>query len=583
MFETAGSLAIVTPASSLFWLVALPLAWAAVGALAACASPRGRALLLAVAVACAAGTLALAIALTTALALLPPGHLLLQHVSQIGRLGQLDLALDLALDGKGATFAVVIAAIACASALHTSRRPEGARAPRLAWTGLTTSGAMLACLGDGFAPILVGLGLLSLAGWGHSRAAHPAADVASLAGDAMVLVGFVFLFWSLGGVFGPAGYDPDGAPRFVLVTRPDPSTTPEKATLSMTSHAGALVSSDGAALPGEPISAPFSIAVDPGVYTLRVHRGAAAGEAVVPRVGLVAGRTHVLTPFGPTASLRALSDQLAVPRVAPTGGAVSVRAELSARTIAGLRASAVVLLLVLGGALAHVHALARRRGSPALASTLEALPAPYLTLRLAPLVDPRGADGALVMVLGVTSALVLAGRAAGESDPRDAARGLLASASAVALVATGLGAPAATVVLCLAASAAGAVVARRARAAPRWSVALQRPYAVLGLVARGAAAGTRYLARSVRSTDRALERVVPLALRSIVLGGAAIRSREARVARARIDRRLERAAQAIGERLGLDHPRAAERVRTGILLALMAVLALVVLSSVLFT
>jgi hypothetical protein len=461
MFEAAGSLAVVQPVLTLVFLVAVPLLWAAIAAV--CSRSRevvGRF----ASIGCGVGTLALAIALAVRLALLPRGCVLVQHVAQLARLGQLDLAFDLALDPRGTVFVIIVAIVGCASTLQTSVSSRPGAAGRLAWTGLVTGGAMLLCVGDGFAPILVGLGILSLGTWGLASGGDPASNVAAIAGNVSVLLGFVFLFWSLGGAFGPEGYDPDGAPRFVLVTTPE--THPDQTTLTMTTHAGALVSSDDADLPNEPIASPFSISVQPGIYTLRVQGGAASGDVVVPRVAFAPGRVHVLTPYGPTASLRALDDQFAVPRLAPSGRAASVRAALTSRTINGLRASAIVLLLVLGGALAHLHALASRRGPSALVSVLEALPAPYLALRLSPLVEPSAADGALVLLLGAGSAIVLAARAACVDDGHKALRGVLAATAASAVAASGLADPSAALILAssslLATSAAlAAIEARR--------------------------------------------------------------------------------------------------------------------------
>ena len=749
MFEAAGSLAIVEPVLLLAGLVALPLLWALVTAVVARPTGRGghtarqNAVLPMVAIGSAAGTLALAIFLGVRLALLPPGRVLVQHVSQLARLGQLDLAFDLALDARGATFAIVVAIVAFASAVHTSWSPTAGSGgnQRLVWSGIVTSGAMLFCAGDGFAPILIGLGMLSLGAWGLSRGEDRAANVAALGGNVAVLFGFVFLFWSLGGAFGPEGYDPDGAPRFVLVTTKTPSVAPDKATLSMTTYAGALVSSDDADLPGEPVVAPMSIVVPPGVYTLRVQRGAASGDVVVPRVALVAGRTHVLTPYGPTTSLRALDDQVAVPRLAPTGGTAGVRAVLSGRTVSGLRASAIVLLLVLGGALAHLHALASRRGPSALGSVLEVVAAPYLALRLTPLVEPSGADGSLVVLLGAGSAVVLAARASCVDDPYKALRGVLAASSAAAVAAAGLGDPSsvlvlacaslvaassalaalearrdvrwlgvgcaaavgllpgagtssgyilaiaaalgsaatgsvawaafsgaiaivlattcalgalaafrvydatvasapsrgpsrvqgavvivlavlsliggvalgagttafggsvvplaqrlagpaamvatrsmagAAVILVVVAATAGVVLARRASdasAPPGWLLALGRPYAVLAWTASGLGDAARFLERSVRAMDREVIEDIPAAIGDLLLRAARGVGRAGAGVSSKVDPPVERAALAVSAKLEMDDPRAADRIRTGIVLVMVALLGLVVLSS----
>ena len=473
MYETAGSLAIVHPVVTLAFLIGLPLLWTAICTLLARPADRktpglGGPI---VALTGAVGLLVLALVLSARVALLPHGTILVQHVAQLGRLGQLDLAFDLALDPRSVTFVVVIAVVALAAVLNICWSHRKGGSARLAWTGLAVTGALLLCIGDGFAPILVGLGILSIGGWGVARGGEPAANTSILAGNVSVFFGFVFLFWSLGGQFGAEGYDPDGAPRFVLVTTPGPNGAPTKATLTMTSHAGALVSSDDADLPGEPIAAPFSIEVDPGVHTLRVQGGAASGDVVVPRVALVAGKSHVLTPYGPTTSLRVLDDQIGVPRVTPAGGGfVNVRLVLAGRTIGGLRASAIILLLVVGGALAHAHALASLRGHSPIALTLLAVPAPYLALRFAALVDPFGADGALVVVLGAGSAFVLGARASCVDDGHRALRGVLAATAAAAVASVGLGEATGALVLTCAAIVAcvASFAAIDARSDVRW-------------------------------------------------------------------------------------------------------------------
>jgi NADH:ubiquinone oxidoreductase subunit 5 (subunit L)/multisubunit Na+/H+ antiporter MnhA subunit len=448
MFETAGTLALTVPVATLAGLLMIPLLWAL--ACFAAAVRHAESATRAIALTAASLTLAWSIFAAAPLAVLPRGALLVQHVAQVGRLGQLDLAFDLTLDPRSATLAVVIACVGCASTWMATAGRRSAMA--FASTGLVTGGALLVVVGDGLAPLLLGLGLVSVASFALAHGDARASAV-GLGGNAAVLVGMLFLFWSLGGAFGPSGYDPDGSPRFVLVASRS-GHSEDRATLAMTTHAGALVSSDDSDLPGEPVASPFSIDVEPGIRTLRVQSGVASADVVVPHVALVSGYTHVLTPYGPTASLRGLDDQIAVPRLAPNGAPATVRATLQGRTVAGLRSSAVVLLLVLGGALAHVFAMANRRGEIPIVIVLEAIAAPYLALRLAPLVDSATPDGWLVVFLGAGSAFLLAGRAACLDDAPRALRGVLASATALAVATIGLGEGAAALVL-----AAGGVVA----------------------------------------------------------------------------------------------------------------------------
>lgn len=529
MFETTGSLALVQPVFMLIGLIALPLLWTLATSMFARpknltpdSDLREGVIAPIIAITGAASTLGLAVVVAVKLALLPRGYVFVQHVAQLARLGQLDLALDLAVDPRSATLACVVALVACASCLQTSWSSRPGTGPRLAWTGLMTAGAMLLVTGDGFAPILVGLGLLSLGAWGLARGGTLGANVSSLAGNVGVLVGLVFLFWSLGGAFGPEGYDPDGAPRFVLVATGQPSEQPDQALLSMTTEAGALVSADDTDFPGEPLAAPFSVLVQPGVYTFRVQGGAASADVVVPRVALSAGRAYVLAPYGPTASLRVLDDQVAVPRVGEGGALETVRATLAARTVGGVRASIVVLLLVLGGSLAHAYALASRSGSSAIASVLEALPPAYLSLRLASAIGAPGSlDSALGAALGVGTAVVLAARSAVVVDENKALRGVAAAAAALALAAVAMGDASAALVLSAAslvgiAAALGALEAKRDA---RWlGVACA---AAVGLFP-GAGASTGFIAAIATSLGAAATGSVAWAIAMALIASALV-------------------------------------------------------------
>src|SRR6478672_1584315 len=118
MFETAGTLTIVELASSLVALVLLPLVWAAV-ALAAVLRGSGSRFAVRVAIATSGGTLGLAVAHAVRAAQLPAGRVAEQHVAQLARIGQLDVALDLVRDPSSAAFAVLVAFMAFAAVLHS--------------------------------------------------------------------------------------------------------------------------------------------------------------------------------------------------------------------------------------------------------------------------------------------------------------------------------------------------------------------------------------------------------------------------------------------------------------------------------
>jgi hypothetical protein len=528
MYETTGSLALVQPVLMLVGLVVLPLLWTIVAAVftrptkAPKEDLREGIIAPILSITGAVATLGLAVVIAAKLAMLPKGYVFVQHVAQLARLGQLDLALDMSADPRGATFAVVIALISCASALQTSWSSRRGTGTRLVWTGLLTTGSMLLAVGDGFGPILVGLGLVSIGAWGLARGGSLAANVSSVAGNVAVLLGMVFLFWTLGGAFGPEGYDPDGSPRFVLVATGLASSQPEKAELAMTTESGALVSADDVDFPGEPITSPFDIVVQPGIYTFRVQGGAASADVVVPRVGLSAGHAYVLAPYGPTASLRVLDDQVAVPRIATNGALETVRVTLATRTIGGLRASVIVLLLVMVGGLAHAYSLASRNGPSAIASVLEALPPAVIALRFAPAIaDPNGLDGAIVAAIGVGTAVVLAARAACETDESKALRGVLSATSAVALSSAALGDTTAALLLsasslCAIASALAALEAKRDA---RWlGVACA---AAVGLFP-GTGASTGYIAASATALGSAATGSVAWAVTMALVASALV-------------------------------------------------------------
>ena len=68
------------------------------------------------------------------------------------------------------------------------------------------------------------------------------------------------------------------------------------------------------------------------------RRGRRRRDLLVTHVTLAAGRSYVLTPYGPTTSFRNLDDQLAVPRPTPTGPS-SMRQVLGARVDRGAAAA----------------------------------------------------------------------------------------------------------------------------------------------------------------------------------------------------------------------------------------------------
>ncbi|HEY8080423.1 MAG TPA: hypothetical protein VIF62_40110 [Labilithrix sp.] len=437
MFETTGAPAILASVRSLAALVALPLFAAVIAAYA-----RGRTAAR-VGVAASGGTLALAIVFLARAIDLGPGHLLGWHVADVFRVGQLDLALDLTLDTTTAAFVVVVALLSLAAVLRALWIDAGDPGPRVAWVELLTGGTILVALADQLPIAAGGLAVSTVAAWGLSRGTTARALVASLAGDASVLVAACALFWSLGGSFGPSGYTPDAQPRFAIVTATNAEAPEGKSVLVLDTYAGALlVADDGPPLPGEPIRSPLSVTLDPGIYSFRILAGVASQDALVSHVTLAPGRSYVLMPFGPTTSLRNLTDQLEVPRPSAVGP-LPVRAMLSTRSLLGFRATTLFAVLLVVGVLLRLVMAARTSGG--LAPALEVLAGVVLVLRVAPIFEAPSST-ALAVFASLCAAL-MASRGAAEPVPRDAMRAVAAASGAIAIACTLAGDPAAAFVV----------------------------------------------------------------------------------------------------------------------------------------
>jgi hypothetical protein len=466
MFETAGTLTIVELASSLVALVLLPLLWAAVAALAVVRGTTGR-FAVRVAIAAAGGTFGLAVAHAVRAAQMPPGRVAEQHVVQLARIGQLDLAIDLVRDPTSASFAVLVAFMGFMSVLFAVWTTAKRVASRLAWTGLATSAALVVVLADDLPALAVGLQIATLAGWAVAGGGRARPLGLALAGDVAVVFAAWILFWSLGGTFGASGYTPDPLPKFALVAVPDAPRADAKASVTLTTYDDALVTSDdGPPLPGEPLRAPFTLTLDPGTYSFRIQAGAATTDLLVTHVTLAAGRSYVLSPYGPTTSFRNVADQLAVPRPTPTGPS-SIRALIATRTIAGLHVPTVLGIVAVLAALLRLALLGRsERGG--LAYTLEGVPPVVLVMHVAPLVDP-GAAAALA-ALPALAAVVFAATAAGSRSRDGVPRAVLASLTALAVTAVLLGETAGAVTILVTATlgAGAATAALESDADVRW-------------------------------------------------------------------------------------------------------------------
>ena len=466
MFETAGTLTIVELASSLVALVLLPLLFAAAAALASVRGSGGK-LAVRVAIATSGGTFGLAVAHAVRAAQLPPGRVAQQHVVQLARIGQLDLGIDLVRDPTSAAFAVIVAFVGFAAVLHAVWTTSTRVAGRLAWTGLATSATLLVVLADDLPTLAVGLQLATLAAWALAGGGRARSLGLALAGDTSVVFAAWILFWSLGGTFGASGFTPDPMPRFAVVALPDPPRADGKVTVALTTYEDSLVSSDdGPPLPGEPLRAPFTLTLDPGIYSFRIQAGAGTTDLLVTHVPLAAGRAYVLSPYGPTTSLVNLEDQLAVPRPAPSGP-ISMRAVLGTRRLAGLHVPTVLGLVAILAALLRLALLARsERGG--LGYVLEGVPPVVLVMHVVPLLDPGA--GAAIAILPALAAVVLAAAAAASRSRDHVPHASLAVLAALAMTAALLGETAGAVVVIGAATlgAAATTAALESDADVRW-------------------------------------------------------------------------------------------------------------------
>jgi len=466
MFETAGTLTTVEQTSSLVALVMLPLLWAAFAASAALRGSDGR-VAARVAIAGAGATLVLALLHGVRAAQNPSGHIAQQHVATLARIGQLDVALDLVRDPTSVTCALLAAFLGFAAVLHAVWTAPAGLAARLAWTGLTTSAVVLVALSDGLPTLAIGLQIATVAGWALAGGGKARALVLALCGDVTVVFAAWVLFWSLGGTFGTSGFAPDPLPRFALVAVPETPRVDGKASVALTTYQDAMVSSDdGPPLPGEPLRAPFTLLLDPGVYSFRIQASAATTDLLVTHVTLAPGRAYVLTPYGPTTSLGNLDDQLVVPRPTPTGTA-SMRTALAARSIGGVHDTSVVGLLIVLAALLRL-ALLDKTQQGGLVYALEAIPPVVLALHMLPLLDP-GAGPALA-VIPVVAAVFLAGDAASARSSDRVPRAALAALAALAMTAVLVGETSGAMVILVsgALGAAAATTSLDAESDVRW-------------------------------------------------------------------------------------------------------------------
>lgn len=142
----------------------------------------------------------------------------------------------------------------------------------------------------------------------------------------------------------------------------------------------------------------------------------------------------------------------------------------------------------------------------------------------------------------------------------------------------------AALVLSVAAAALGLIAARRATLTPKapgWLASLGWP-AVLGARAAQLVAGlVRFLVRSVViMNEDVIDDATDVVAAIFAALGRGLRRLDAKVGTGLVARALGRGADEVVVRTGMDDPRRFERVRTGLVLGMVAILGLVVLSSV---
>ncbi len=440
--------------ASLVWLVVLPLLACVAATVAALRRARSApfslvALVALVALGCWA--LSLVLGLAAAARLVSRAHALIDPAFAVLRVGQLDLDLALTVDRTTVVVLVTLQAVALASAWSAFR--ANVPASRVAWSSLLGAGASLVVLGDAWPTVSLGLALSLAGGWGLGGGGSFARLWFALAGDGVIVLGAMLLFWVLGGDFTSSGYTPDAEPNFAVL--PTGSWAGGKALITFGSHAGvSVVAHDGPPLSGEPLYAPFAYTIDPGRHSLRIEQGIAFSEQILLNVTFEPNHSYALVPIGPSLSQRTLVDER---RRARRGDSDS----LSRRTLLGIPASPIVGCCFAFGALARIVFCARRRKIQSPMMSLEGIPPTVVALR-AVVLDPGELWGQLLALGFLVTGFLLAldgvdtspvtqpphatldgpGCATGLHDevPRRVPFGLIAGLSAVAVGATTAGA-----------------------------------------------------------------------------------------------------------------------------------------------
>jgi hypothetical protein len=135
----------------------------------------------------------------------------------------------------------------------------------------------------------------------------------------------------------------------------------------------------------------------------------------------------------------------------------------------------------------------------------------------------------------------------------------------------------------LSAAVIGVLLARRLAESVRVLDALGTPSMLSARLARRAGRMTAFLSRGVQTMDRdVIDDIAAFAGETLTKVASFLRRAETRVAANPLSSRWHSAVQNLSLRFGLDHPRRRERLRSGMVVGMVAFLGLLVLSSVIF-
>ncbi len=155
-------------------------------------------------------------------------RLLVQHLWNMVRVGQLDASFDLAFDPLSATMALVVTGIGLPIFVFAASymKSDPAYARFFAWLNGFVAAMLLLVLADNFVLLFFGWEGVGLCSWGligfwwtsgAKASAGRKAFVVNRVGDAGLILGVALLYWGLGGAWTETEYVPDLNPRFSSV------------------------------------------------------------------------------------------------------------------------------------------------------------------------------------------------------------------------------------------------------------------------------------------------------------------------------------------------------------------------------